>query len=57
MQPFSRGGCLAAGLGAGPEAAPDPLNERLVCATAVMDLTILCTNRVSTEQPFTSATE
>lgn len=57
MQPFSRGGCLAAGLGAGPEAAPDPLNERLVCATAIMDLTILCTNRVSTEQPFTSATE
>lgn len=38
-------------------AVPDLLNGLLVCASATVGLSILCTDRVSTEQPFASATE
>lgn len=51
--PSGHGGCPAARLGA----AADPLNEPLVHAPAIMDLTILCTDRAGSEQPFTSASE
>lgn len=38
-------------------AVPDLLNGCLVCVSTTVGLSILCTDRVSTEQPFTSATE